>query len=191
MKPLSVPVLALLLAIGLGACASDPPTIEIDDRFSMNLARVPGWFPGEGDERVALTATEEAVLREMGKPDFIRFWWRSDGSFISSSDLSGKAEIIPDMFTDMKKTWIYRRNELEVEFLPQGGFLEHPMSEKLRLVCDYGDPSMKTPPRPNSRGQLKESWTWIGHGLIIEFLDDVEVARRHFTGTGEGTFLGH
>jgi hypothetical protein len=65
------------------------------------------------------------------------------------------------------------------------------MSEKLRLVCDYGDPSMKAPPKMSSRGQLRETWTWIDHGFIIDFLDDVEISRRHFGGTGEGTFLGH
>ncbi len=183
--------LPLLFILSLAACAREERAIEIDDRFSMNLARIPLWFPGEGEERIALTATEEAVLREKGNPNFIRFWWRHDGSFITSSDLSGKGELLPDMVGAMKKTWIYRYAEVEIEFLPQGGYLEHPMSEKLKLVCDYGDPSMKAPPKMNKHGQLRETWTWIDHGFIIDFLDDVEVSRRHFGGTGEGTFLGH
>lgn len=163
----------------------------IDDRFSMNVARVPLWFPGTEEERATLTATEEAVLREKGRPDFIRFWWRPDGSFITSSDLTGRQEGMEDWVAEMKKTWIFRRQNLEIEFLPEGGYLEHPMTERLKLICDYGDPSFKEGPRPNRAGQMKETWNWMDHGLYIEFLDGVEVKRQHYTGSGEGTFLGH
>lgn len=180
----------LLFALLCG-CASEKHVIEIDDHFSMNIARVPFWFPGEGDERVELTATEESVLREKGNPDFIRFWWRDDGSFITSSDLTGRSEELPDLMTHMKKTWIYRRDAIEIEFLPTGGYLEHPMTEKLKLICDYGDPSYKEGPRPTKTGEMKETWTWVGRGIIVGFLDDAEVSRHYFGGSGEGTFLGH
>lgn len=181
----------LLFEIALAGCQHEDRTIEIDDRFSMNVVRVPAWFPPPPEEESGLTATEQAVIREKGAPNFIRFWWRTDGSFIRSSDLAGKGEQIPDMMAQMKRTWIYRQAEIEVEFLPNGaGYLEHPMTEKLKLICDYGDPSEKSAPRPTKSGQTKETWTWIDHGMIVEFLDDVEVKRSHFGGTGEGTFLG-
>lgn len=184
-------LLSFFLVLLGSACSRQDRVIEIDDRFSINIARVPYWFPGEGEDRLPMTATEDAVLREKGPPDFIRFWWRPDGSFITTSDLSGKQDVVGDMMGRIKKTWIYRREELEIEFLDAGGFLEHPMTEKLKLVCDYGDPSFKTGPKPNRYGQMKETWNWMDHGLILEFIDDVEVSRRHYEGTGEGTFLGH
>jgi hypothetical protein len=186
-KPALIALGLLLLIPALG-CNRQPRTIEIDQRFSMNIVRVPSWFPPEKNS--GLTATQHAVLLEKGQPDFIRFWWRHDGSFITSSDLLGKVDVLPDMMETMKKTWIYRRQELEIEFLPQGGYLEHPMTEKLRLVCDYGDPNRKHPPRPTRSGQMREAWIWYDHGLNVEFLDEIEVKRTHFGGTGEGTFLG-
>jgi hypothetical protein len=181
-----LPLMALLTA-----CAREENVIMINDRFSMNVARVPGWFPGDEEQRATLTATEEAVLREKGRPDFIRFWWRRDGGFITSSDLAGRQDGMEDLVGEMKKTWIYRQPAIEVEFVPAGGYLEHPMTEKLKLICDYGDPSFKEGPRPNRSGQMKETWNWMDHGIYIEFLDDVEINRRHYTGSGEGTYLGH
>jgi hypothetical protein len=189
MRKTALTALCLVLLLPALGCNRKQRVIEIDQRFSMNIVRVPSWFPPD-EEPSGLTATEEAVIREKGRPDFIRFWWRHDGSFITSSDLLGKVDVLPDMMESMKRTWIYRRQDLEIEFLPQGGYLEHPMTEKLKLICDYGDPSVKGPLRPTRTGQYRETWTWYDHGLIIEFLDDIEVKRNHFTGTGEGTFLG-
>jgi hypothetical protein len=180
-------ILGICLAGSFG-CNRKKELIELDPRFSFNLAPVPPSFPGE--DFAALTPNQQEVFLKYGKPDFIRFYWISDGTFITSSDLSGKGPTMEQTIAETKKTWIYTgRNEREVEFLSNGGYVEHPLTEKLRLIARYGDPNDKSPPKRDDRGRVREYWQWIDHGMLIEFLDDQEVNRQHFTATGRGTVL--
>lgn len=175
-----------LVMAGSLACNRDEKAIEIDHRFSYNVAKVPSWFPPEDYEP---SPTEKAILTQRGKPDFIRFWWFQDGEFITSSDLSGKSDKIDEVMAETKRTWVYIGDGKEIEFLEQGGYLEHPLTEQLKLICRYGDPTTKTPPKADDRGHMRESWSWIEAGLRIDFIDGAEYKREHFQGTGRGTYL--
>jgi hypothetical protein len=184
--------LGSLALLGFGAallsagCNRDRQAIEIDHRFSYNVAKVPLWYPPED---YVPSPTEQAVLARWGKPNFIRFWWLPDGEFITSSDLSGKSAMIDEIMTETKRTWIYLGEETEIEFLTDGGYLEHPLTEKLKLICRYGDPNQRTPPKQDEAGRTKESWEWIEAGLRVHFIDGAEYKREHFPGTGRGTYL--
>jgi len=182
----AITALALAAAVGLAACSRKSRIIQIDHRFSYNVVRVPEWFPPKLEE---MSPAQREVLFERGAPEFLRFWWRSDGRFISSSDLSGRFHEAAEDLASLKKTWIYLRQDTEIEFTPTGGYAAHPLTDPLRLICLYGDPTDKGRPIPDRQGRLRETWTWIEHGIMVELLDGVEVRRSFFQATGQGTDL--
>lgn len=179
--------LLLFTAIQLSAaCQSEPNVIEIDPRFSYNVVKVPSWFPPADQE---LTPAETEVMQRWGPPDYMRFWWRPDGEFIMSSDFSGKQDQVVTMMTDAMRTWIYHREKREVEFLPNGGYREFPVSTQLDYICKYGDPEHKSVPRVDSAGRKRETWRWAEYGEMVEFLDGEVVHTSYFERTGSGTQL--
>lgn len=182
-------IFLILGVFGLVACAGDPNTIEIDHRFSYNVAKTPSWFPPAPEEE-NLTPSQIMVIRKFGPPGFFRFWWRPDGEFITSSDFSGHQADVPRMLTETKRTWIYLNKDLEIEFTNDGNWLEHPVTDKVKLVCLNGDPSGKSAPVMKRDGSMRETWRWVDRGIIVEMIDGTEVKRRHFQGTGQGTYLG-
>ncbi|HOE97450.1 MAG TPA: hypothetical protein PLS90_04715 [Candidatus Sumerlaeota bacterium] len=183
-------VLALALLLGglaAGGCSRNKYQIEIDRRFSMNLVRVPDWYPPANQP---LGPAEADVLQRMGKPDFFRLWWREDGSLITSSDLSGRIDQVPETLQVMQRSWLYPALEQEVLFLNDGqSYRVQPMSEVIKLVARYGDPSSRTPPVLRN-GRMYETWQWIEYGLQIEMVDGLPGKVTHFPATGTGTYLG-
>jgi hypothetical protein len=176
----------LVLGVALGAgCVRNKQVIDFNPDFSMNVVKTPPWFPGKLD----LTPAESNVIFKMGKPDLIRYWWRPDGSLITSSDLTGKdpAELGEQLRT-MDQTWIYQREKQEVYFENNERDYEvKPLDELMELVCLYGDPSHRSAPRA-FEGQMRETWQWIEYGLQIQLLDGKIVERSHFQATGQGTW---
>ena len=172
-----------IIVVTLSGC-NRPKVIEINHRFSYNVAKVPYWFP---DDIGNLTLTQREVIRQYGNPNFIRFWWNRSGRLIHSSDLSGRAPTIREEMANLKRTWIYLRPKLEIEFRKTGGFEKHPLTDIIELVCLYGDPSDRKGPRINAQGVKVEHWRWIEHGIMIELHDEKEYKRKYFQGTGTGT----
>jgi len=128
---------------------------------------------------------EQDVFQRYGRPNFIRIWWNPNGKFITGNDLSGKMLDIEDRMKAARQTWIYLgERDIEIEFKSSGGYLEHPVSEQLRLICENGDPTSKLAPKTDSGGHFKESWTWADVGLHVEFLDGHEIARSYYLPTG-------
>lgn len=188
---LLLPLTAIVL---LSGCESEPQTIEIDDRFSFNVAVVPHWYPREEE---ILTPSQLETIDKFGPPQFMRFWWRADGSFISSADLSGRDQKeIADEFARMRMTWVYldqmdmyvASSDMEMDFNSDGSVTRNPLTQKLKLICLYGDPTWKSPTTTDDRGHERETWTWMDRGIIIDLSDGEIMRRRNFTGTGEGTW---
>lgn len=178
------------LLLSSAACNRNKKIIDIDDRFSMNVVEVPSWFPGDEKKiRQMLTPAMEEALQREGTPDYFRFWWNKDGTFITRSDLSGKGDKVPDMIKETKRTWIYTSKNKELDFRPDGSVVEHPLTSQLRYICRYGDPNLKTPPKTVASGRVRETWTWMEYGLKVDFVDGEEVKTIRFNPTGAGTML--
>ena len=175
----------VLTAVLAGGC-SKAKVIEIDDHFSYNVARVPaGYFESP---KLQWTPAQKDVLSRRGAPDFVRFWWRPDGSIIRSSDLMSRGnEKMKEQMTGVKQSWIYMQDGEEVLFVGPGHRTQ-PLSEVMKLICAYGDPSERKPPVMRG-GHMYETWQWIDQGIQIEFVDGQEGSRTHFKGTGSGTYL--
>ena len=180
-------VLSLLTAVlATTGCARDH-VIEIDPRYSLNVIRTPVWWPGEDKE---LTPAQQEVLFRYGIPDNIRLWWRRDGSFITSSDLSGREpkDIAYELQT-MRHSWIYLDSKDEIRFSNNGMEYEvEPLSEVLEKICLYGDPSFRSQPRLVN-GVMRETWQWMEFGEQIELVDGEIVSTRYFDATGQGTWV--
>jgi hypothetical protein len=180
-------LLCLVALALLPACGGNEHVLEPDYHFSLNVIETPSWFP---DKEMQLEPGQQAVLDSRGKPNFMRIWWRPNGELITSRDLSGlKPEQIGEKLSNTQKSWIYTTDKIEVVFLRGGAsYREQPLSEKIALVCQYGDPSHMSPPAVLD-GQTHENWQWVEHGLQIEIVDGAEFSRSHFQGTGAGTYL--
>lgn len=179
--------LALTIAsMALAGCGGNKHIIEIDPRFSMNIVKTPYWFPDEEQ----LFPVEKDVLDRYGKPNFIRRWWRDDGSFITSSDLSGKdkEKVLEDM-AHQKTSYVYLAMKKEVVFsADHRSQHEQPISDTLDLICKYGDPERNRPVIID--GRKRETWKWIDYGKMAILEDNKLVKLTDIgTGTGQGTIL--
>lgn len=181
--------LALIGLMLASACGSwgQPKVVELNDRYSLNVARTPRWFP---DPKMIRTPAEEEILSKYGKPDYIRFWWNVDGELINSSDLSGRdqQQVGEDMaYAD--KSWIYYRDKREIVFRHDSNdYIEQDLDEVIGLVCRYGDPNMIQGSRIVD-DVLHETWTWIEHGWQYDLIAGKVVKRRRVPKTGAGTSL--
>jgi hypothetical protein len=179
-----LPALAALMIL---ACARDKQIIDLDYRFSLNVAKTPLGFPGP---KMKLAPAEAEVIRRRGSPDFIRIWWRPDGSLIRSSDLSAEGDRLGETLNNAKKSWLYMDSGEEVIFTNQGAsYSVRPIDEIIKLICNYGDPTSRSPAVIRD-GQKHETWIWVEHGIQIEMVDDKEVSRQYFPASGRGTYLG-
>ncbi len=172
----------ILVALALAACGGDKHIIEIDQRFSYNVVRTPFWFP---DEKL-LSPVEKDVLDRYGRPNFIRRWWRDDGSFITSSDLSGKdKDKIAEEMAHQKTSWVYLAMRKEVVFSADyRSHYEQPINDGLDLICQYGDPERNRPVLVD--GRKRETWKWIDHGKMA-VLEDNRLIKLTDIGPGTGT----
>ncbi|MEN6627385.1 MAG: hypothetical protein ABFD69_14265 [Candidatus Sumerlaeia bacterium] len=183
----SVCFACVLVAGAVCACGGNKHTIEVDQRYSMNIVKTPYWFP---DEETPLLPVEKDVFDRYGKPQFMRLWWRDDGTFITSSDLAGKdQEIIGQDMNNMKKSWIYPKLNKEVVFsADHQSQTEQPISEALDLICKYGDPSKNRP--VEVEGHTRETWIWLEHGKKALIEDGRVLKVSNFSvGTGTGTII--
>ena len=185
--------------IGATGCARRQQILKTDPRFSVNVTRTTSAFPGPQEPRawyavwrpapLVLSDAEQETFDRLGRPDFVRLWWRTDGTFISSSDLADRIRQVPDLVARTPRSWVYLDRDEEVVFAGDGLHSRtQAISPQLRIICELGDPTHKSQPVMRS-GQSCQQWVWVDHGLIVEFLDGVPAQRRPFTGTGTGTIL--
>ena len=99
------------------------------------------------------------------------------------------AQMLDNIPTSLLKPLVANQ-VIGIVFLANGtSWREEKLSEKVRLVCQYGDPQQS---RPVVReGHTHETWIWMENGLQVELVDG-EVAKqtRIGAGTGRGTILG-
>lgn len=163
--------------------------MQFDNGFSVNLIRVPHWFPGKKE---VLSPAEADVFFRRGRPDFIRFWWRPDGSLVTSSDLTGRTDNLGQTMSETPKSWIYLSEGEEVLFKAQGQSYEvQPLSPLMELVCQYGDPSNRTRPVMLADGSMRETWQWYDYGIEVTLIDKKPVGEPRHTlpATGMGTWI--
>lgn len=196
--------IALAVATGLTAagCQSERRVIEPDRYFSINVARVASWYPPSEE---SLTQAQIDVLVEHGRPVLFRFWWTPTGEFINGDDVHKRfrqGTYDPDRNEELKKimlgqraSWVFIKDnsrtihpeELEVIFSGDGvTWEERPLSQRLKLICIYGDPTDKSPIKMIG-GLEREVWRWDDYGYAVTMLDGRITDVVSFPGFGPGT----
>lgn len=172
----------MISSLALAGCGGNKHIIEIDQRFSYNVVKTPFWFPDEKQ----LFPVEKEVLDRYGQPNFIRRWWREDGSFITSSDLAGRdKEKIAEEMAHQKTSYVYLAMKKEVVFsADHRSQYEQPISDALDLICKYGDPERNRP--VIVEGRKRETWKWIDCGKMA-ILEDNRLVKLTDIGPGTGT----
>jgi hypothetical protein len=205
MRPLSS---AALVAVAAGllvsGCGRNKHKIELNHRFSVNVAEAPVDFPPSLE---SLTPAQTRAFMTHGAPTFFRFWWTPDGEFLRGRDVQnlyspalshmGKDDQLKDVLSTRKASWIYLRNrdeqivaegDREIIFNDDGvTFDERPLSPQLKLISVLGDPDERHPPKNDERGRLRETWVWEDRGRTVQMIDGVIARLDRFNGTGPGT----
>ncbi len=152
-----------MLAIGCASKQAGPRPVVPDPLFSYNVAKVPKNFPLENrdwseDERIA--SHQQAVHAKHGSPDFFWLQWNRDGRLMTKQDFRTESWVRRGEKDVAKRqppsiAWIYLDDGLSYEFKASGA-QEKPLTDMLRIVCDYGDP-----------GELKDVKDALGEPSVI------------------------
>jgi hypothetical protein len=173
---------ALAVIIGfLGIISLDCATKDLmfDTRFSINLAR-----PGKHFLSKDATPAQKEVQEKFGMPDFVRLYWDKKGDIVTL--LAVDESLRKGKQRDVKQTWIYVDSNQEITFINDDEYTVAPLSEKEKIVCEFGDPD-QIQKHTDNQGGLEEIWTYYGKGWIFKFYNGTLMSKQQFPPMG--TFI--
>lgn len=138
----------------------------LNPQFSVNLAVPTDNWPAESK----LTPAQKAIFEQLGKPDYIRIWWDKEGRL--KSYLNVDRAIEKKLYREAKQSWVYIRMEKEIVFINENGYTTLPLSDKLKVLCKYGDPESVKIDENKETGEKIEIWQYYSEGKIFKFLDE-------------------
>ncbi len=158
-----------ILACG---CSLQDKHFRISPQFSVNLA-VPSEEWADSD---TFTSAEQAVFEQFGKPNFIRIWWDENGRI--KTYLEVDRDISSRLYREKEKSWIYKNDEKEIIFPDANNFEVLPLSPKLKILCQYGDPENRKINEEVSTSKQVEVWQYYTLGKIFTFWDNILVKEQ-------------
>jgi len=155
-------VMALIL--GAAACPKGGGVMNLDTKFSVNLARpVPTW-----PQVKELSPAELDAYEKYGKPDFFRIWYSERGDIVTSRE-AGPA-IRGKLVSELPRSWVYARTKTELQFVSPTKFVEVPISDEIKVLCLRGDPQERDRQAlPN--GSIRVVWRYFDVGESYAFVD--------------------
>jgi hypothetical protein len=168
-----VALIVLLFIVGLSCARKE---LTFDTRFSINLAR-----PGKDFRPEKPTLAQEEVLEKYGLPDFVRIYWDRKGEIVTL--LAVDQALREGKYRELKQTWIYLSSMQEISFPDDEHHEVAPLSEKMKIVCEFGDPDQMQK-QSDSRGGIEETWTYYGKGWIFRFYNDTLMSKQQFQAMG-------
>lgn len=151
------------------------PMYEWNPRWSVNVAYVNSDWPNE-IQRKLLNKTEEYLLESYGPPELVHFWWSRREPVIDFYQYHRYKSARRGKIDPQRISWIYPELEKEIVVSSKGGemdpiqFEEMPLSEKLKVICEYGDPQEIK--YGSEEGERVEKWIYFNAGTYFRFLDD-------------------
>lgn len=164
MKKIIIILLFLFISIIFMSCSKAPATLVMD-RASVNIATMTQAWPGED---IKLTESEEKAIEEFGRPELGRVWWVRSGDFQNQTQVYKLS--MQKKLQDVKLSWLYPEKNIEVMFLNEKEYKTQPMTDKLKLVCDFGDPE-DIKKYEDRAGVMKETWCYYSLGKNFIFFD--------------------
>lgn len=139
----------------------------VTDKFSVNVAYVNEGWPSDPTK---LSLTEQEVLRTMGTPEMVHLWWDRNRPIVTTAEAYQYKTAMTAKFEPLKVSWIYLEKKKEVNFKKTESFETVPLSDKMRILCEMGDPNEIK--EFTSNGKFMENWIYFGLGRIYRFTDD-------------------
>lgn len=164
----------IVLLVVLIGCAHSGQ-IVFNPKFSVNLATPCKSWP----EEKKLTPAQREVLAKYGPPDYFHIWWTKQGEIQTYLKVDRKFPRIHDY----DRSWIYLDRNEDIVFKSDTHHVVLPISDQLRVVCEYGDPE-DIKKITNRDGVLVESWTYYTYGILLKFLDGKLGERSEFQPMG-------
>ncbi len=159
----------LVLAFVLSGCREVKPFIWEPD-FSINVAEVNFEWPQIKED---LNPAELEVYERYGRPDFVHLIWSRRNHIVRRDE--GKRIMFRSgkKVQDVKRGWIYLKNDREVVFKSPAHYEIMPLNDKLRVIADEGDP----PPswikmESDILGKRTEKWHYVDRGVVYTFVND-------------------
>jgi hypothetical protein len=169
-------IIALLVIVSLDCGKKD---LMFDTKFSINLARPGKYFLTKDG-----TPAQKEVQEKFGTPDFVRLYWDKKGDIVTL--LAVDESLRKGKQRDVKQTWIYVDANQEITFTNDEEYSVGPLSEKVKIVCEFGDPD-QIQKHTDNEGGLEEIWTYYGKGRIFKFYNETLISKQQFPPMG--TFI--
>jgi hypothetical protein len=170
--------LLLIIASLLPLSCGKEKNLVLDLNFSVNVARPAKTFP----DMKHLVKSKQTVYEMYGRPDFIRFWWSRDGRPHRFLEVDGVLRNSDSIYA-LKHSWVYLDKDREFIFDSDDAYREIPLTDKVRTICNYGDPEdIKQVSVPD--GPVEEIWHYYSIGLILKFSNEKLISRQSHTPMG-------
>lgn len=137
--------------------------------FSINVGFPAAGWPKDIEK---LTKAEQDAMRVKGHPEMIHVWWLPSGDLITRSTFFRmQREPEGERPGSTKLSWIYLSSNEEVIFSDASHWRTQPLSDRLRTVCEVGDPQ-DVQYRSLPGGEREEKWVYYNQGYIYRFVGD-------------------
>ena len=164
-------LICLALLISATSCFKDRK-IYLDLNRSINVGRPGDDFPNVDK----LPANKREAYEIYGTPDLVRFWWNEEDRIYNYLEVD---RTMKQKMYEVPHSWIYVEEGIEAVFDDEDdSWHEVPLSDKLRVVCQYGDPEAQKTMSRGDEGPVRENWNYFSRGLILKFEDDKLVGRQ-------------
>lgn len=156
----------------LSGCQMGSVAFTLDSSFSFNVADVNPDWPVDLEK---LHPNEQEVFEDRGRPDYIHIFWSRREDIVDANEVERITRMSRKKTKNMPQGWIYLDDGEEVVFPVNDDPPEvRPLSDKLKLICEMGDPSPQNIRNfPSSTGQRIETWHYVRRGAIFTFSDDI------------------
>jgi len=165
------------LLMGSSSCPRDLAS-NVDSKFSVNLVRPSATWPKIN----TLSPGETEAYGKYGQPDYFRVWYNKGGEIATSREAG--PIIRGRQVSELPRSWIYEAGGIELRFVSPTKFMEVPISDQIKVLCQRGDPQERDV-LSLVDGKAKESWTYWDVGEKYFFLDGKQIEKQVFKAIGK------
>lgn len=176
MKRALISVVVVVICCTLIGCARNKLILFSSD-FSVNLAKPSANWP----KAKLLSPAEQGLLKEYGRPDFFRLCWSEDCELKSYMDVPLNL-LVKRGYKVI--SWIYINRGIEVILNGQSNYSVKPLSDKLKVLCQYGDPESRKVEMDKDLNCSVEVWQYYSAGKLFKFSGDKIISEQTFPRMG-------
>ena len=166
---LTIALLAALCLLG-SACSEIVKPYAMDPGVSVNVGLPRTDWPTV-EEEATMTPAKTEVLKKMGRPDMMYLNWYPRELITNQSGVYMRTRNHNLDKLEVPTDWVYLDAGKFVRFKGDRRYEVEDLPDKLRVVCEFGDPNDISTYR-GSGGTRMETWKYYRDGVIVKFADD-------------------